>query len=906
MRPGIVLLAIVTSVITLICPPITGWAGENKLTRAGAVWLVVGALQCEGVRGSAPEFKDVGPDDPLYHVLADARCRGWIRGYPDGSFRPQAQISPAEAAVVLLRIAGSEEEGQGEGWEDRALAGARDLGCEEPERLAEENVFRQALGKAFLMSRSIPVTGRVRVRQGQVSITPGERLIKAGQEEEIGPDTAVEVLPGGEAEVFLGHDAYLLVKENSVLTVREILGRPVADEFGAWRRLCEGFRGELVKGEVISFACPIPGQWLDVGGLKFEWGVVRISAEGRHAFLIGMPYGGAQVAEAVLTGNSIGEPFRRSDWDALRGALSWLQSKLADAATPNDALRWAVQRLSSFTRSEDGRIGDAREGDPGASDTFPGEEGDAPSEEELVIRGVFPELAPPGATIVLCGEGFGEIPGEVYLGSVAAQVYSWRPGEISFLVPQIPPGEVTGAVYCGSRRAGFPFAVLPLPIITKLNPNAGVWRQKVELKGKFGTVEGEVYFGGVRASVVEWGEETVVAEVPMGVKSGPVSVVVAGVASENNPEFTVVPIYPMESYTPFRSNCSPFEGPTGEGLDLVVSFPGELQGGRDYGNVVAAGDGSLLAVTGEAVWRVFPDGGDEPERLLDVPADTTLVLTSQGNLWAVSPSECIYMSMSGEKTLCVAPLDNDTFVPAAVLSVGEGVYLISRTSDDSYYFVLVSPEEPKKPVWITNLGLQGEPVGLAWDGKETFFITFTSGCQWVVREDGQWKCSMPTITFNGSCSRPLYAGDGRFVFTIVQGQEEFKVWCIEVLRNGFEYMKCLRKKTSTLGPPAGYAGEVFVTVWEGVYRIDLEDDGNCPHAYLLDYGCSINIPPLIGADGNIYVTVDGGIVGVDSNGNQRFYGSLGEEEEIDTMFLVPEGLIAVTSKGNVYLSGQSP
>ena len=55
--------------------------------------------------GSA-EFTDVSSGDPLYAAISTAAAQGWIKGYPDGSFRPGNKLTRAEAVVTLNRMMG--------------------------------------------------------------------------------------------------------------------------------------------------------------------------------------------------------------------------------------------------------------------------------------------------------------------------------------------------------------------------------------------------------------------------------------------------------------------------------------------------------------------------------------------------------------------------------------------------------------------------------------------------------------------------------------------------------------------------------------------------------------------------------------------------------------------------------
>ena len=53
---------------------------------------------------SSVKFKDVLPDSWCYDAISVAVGEGYTNGYPDGTFRPNAKMSRAEAATFLTRI----------------------------------------------------------------------------------------------------------------------------------------------------------------------------------------------------------------------------------------------------------------------------------------------------------------------------------------------------------------------------------------------------------------------------------------------------------------------------------------------------------------------------------------------------------------------------------------------------------------------------------------------------------------------------------------------------------------------------------------------------------------------------------------------------------------------------------
>ncbi|MBC7348274.1 MAG: S-layer homology domain-containing protein, partial [Clostridia bacterium] len=78
--------------------------GPNRLvTRAQFAAFLIRSLGITETRPTAGQFKDVNPDAWYYGVVETARAAGLVGGYPDGTFRPQANITREEIASMLHR-----------------------------------------------------------------------------------------------------------------------------------------------------------------------------------------------------------------------------------------------------------------------------------------------------------------------------------------------------------------------------------------------------------------------------------------------------------------------------------------------------------------------------------------------------------------------------------------------------------------------------------------------------------------------------------------------------------------------------------------------------------------------------------------------------------------------------------
>lgn len=77
------------------------FAPDRPITRAE---LVVTAVRFMEHRRGTASFTDVAETDWYYPEISAAASRGWIGGYPDGTFRPNVPITRAQAAAVINRL----------------------------------------------------------------------------------------------------------------------------------------------------------------------------------------------------------------------------------------------------------------------------------------------------------------------------------------------------------------------------------------------------------------------------------------------------------------------------------------------------------------------------------------------------------------------------------------------------------------------------------------------------------------------------------------------------------------------------------------------------------------------------------------------------------------------------------
>lgn len=79
------------------------FAPDGQVTRAEFVALLIRTLGIAETKPATPSFKDVAAADWYYGAVETARAAGLVGGYPDGTFRPEANITREEIASMVHR-----------------------------------------------------------------------------------------------------------------------------------------------------------------------------------------------------------------------------------------------------------------------------------------------------------------------------------------------------------------------------------------------------------------------------------------------------------------------------------------------------------------------------------------------------------------------------------------------------------------------------------------------------------------------------------------------------------------------------------------------------------------------------------------------------------------------------------
>lgn len=82
------------------------FAPNSTITRAEFIKIVLKGLNYNVYSIQSAAFTDTEPGDWYYSYVSFAHSKGFIDGYSDGSFHPNAPITRAEAIQILINTAG--------------------------------------------------------------------------------------------------------------------------------------------------------------------------------------------------------------------------------------------------------------------------------------------------------------------------------------------------------------------------------------------------------------------------------------------------------------------------------------------------------------------------------------------------------------------------------------------------------------------------------------------------------------------------------------------------------------------------------------------------------------------------------------------------------------------------------
>lgn len=216
------------------------------LTRAQAAVIIGKAVGLSINNEGNSEFKDVPGKHWAAGYIASAVKAGYLKGFADGRYRPDEPLTRAQGISLIMRLSKEKDSGAplpqlsdmaSNHWAARAMAMALDAGmiatpannAIQPDNPMSRGDISRALAVLLvndpqLSSRKL--TGTLSVQRGEVTLSQGGQTGKSvSGTVQVGVGDTIETGSNTEAVINYPDGSSLLLKEGTIFTIKQSLGR---------------------------------------------------------------------------------------------------------------------------------------------------------------------------------------------------------------------------------------------------------------------------------------------------------------------------------------------------------------------------------------------------------------------------------------------------------------------------------------------------------------------------------------------------------------------------------------------------------------------------------------------------------------------------------------------------------
>lgn len=247
---------------------------DEGMSRAQAAAIIARTMKLDVSGKAGKVFKDVPVDYWAAPYIAAAVKAGYITGNADGTYQPEAVLNRAQAISLILRLSKQADPGvslpqlsdvDNGYWAARNIAIGLDAGMIKtagdglfkPEAPMTRGDIARALAVILttdpdLSLQKLPLTltatgGRVYLsssKQTQPATISGSQAIGTGYR--------IETSHDGEARIDIPDGSGMLIKGNTILVIKETLGRAYIRSDGTPGTAVDGLEVELLKGDLFG------------------------------------------------------------------------------------------------------------------------------------------------------------------------------------------------------------------------------------------------------------------------------------------------------------------------------------------------------------------------------------------------------------------------------------------------------------------------------------------------------------------------------------------------------------------------------------------------------------------------------------------------------------------------------
>ncbi|MEN6326432.1 MAG: S-layer homology domain-containing protein, partial [Syntrophomonas sp.] len=252
--------------------PDGSYKAQEGLTRAQAAVILGKAAGLQTPAVSSSSFPDVKSDHWAAPSIAAAAKAGYLKGYPDGSFKPEEKLTRAQGIALVMRLSKQEKRDElpalkdmpKNHWAAADMATALNAGMiglsqdktqVNPEAIMTRGSLAGALGTLLTKDPGLygkTLTGTIKDIKGEIKLTRNGSTTTLQNGAPISKGDTITAGANSTANLVYPDGSSVLIEEITELYIKESLGRACIKENGTSGIAVDNVDIELKKGTLFG------------------------------------------------------------------------------------------------------------------------------------------------------------------------------------------------------------------------------------------------------------------------------------------------------------------------------------------------------------------------------------------------------------------------------------------------------------------------------------------------------------------------------------------------------------------------------------------------------------------------------------------------------------------------------
>ncbi|PKM77227.1 MAG: hypothetical protein CVU90_08750, partial [Firmicutes bacterium HGW-Firmicutes-15] len=252
--------------------PDGGFHPGEGLTRAQAAVVLVKAVGLNTPTVTETGFPDVQTDHWAAANIAAATKAGYLKGFPDGTYKPEDKITRAQGIALIMRLSAQKdrtplpvlndmEQSHWAAGEMAVALAAEMIGLSAdgkqiyPDAVMKRGSLARALG--ILLTKdpglyTVSLEGTIKDVKGDIKLTRNGATTPLQNYSSVSLGDTIITGTNASASIFYSDGSSLLIKENTVINIKESIGRAFIKKDGSSGTAVENVDIDLKKGTVFG------------------------------------------------------------------------------------------------------------------------------------------------------------------------------------------------------------------------------------------------------------------------------------------------------------------------------------------------------------------------------------------------------------------------------------------------------------------------------------------------------------------------------------------------------------------------------------------------------------------------------------------------------------------------------